>query len=213
MRIATLVCSSFPVFSSSAWRRSGRRRDGDLTAVRRTRSRRRTVPAVPGVARPRPPRLGAPRRRMLRRLRVARRARADEPHCRPFVHRADLDRKAGLRRERLSPRRSRTRSAAPRSRSTSSRRSSDVTARIEAATRDSRARRSRTAKAEMSRSSGSAPTAALVRCDVVDLAPGRLYHLYRYRRFQDVRLVFAPNSPPRFSAAIRQLATARSTWT
>ncbi|HEX4895347.1 MAG TPA: S46 family peptidase [Solimonas sp.] len=35
-------------------------------------------------------------------------------------------------------------------------------------------------------------TAATTRCDVVELYNGGLHHLYRYHRYQDVRLVFAP---------------------
>ena len=31
-----------------------------------------------------------------------------------------------------------------------------------------------------------------LRCDVITLVRGRMYHLYRYRKYTDVRLVFAP---------------------
>ncbi|MFL5318160.1 MAG: S46 family peptidase [Myxococcaceae bacterium] len=47
-------------------------------------------------------------------------------------------------------------------------------------------------KAEMSKLEKSCATSDAVRCDVVTLYNGGKYHLYKYRRFQDVRLVFAP---------------------
>lgn len=70
----------------------------------------------------------------------------------------------------------------------------DVTAQVEAATAGktgaafNEARRSAMAEIEKNCSGGD-PT---VRCDVVTLYQGGRYHLYRYARFQDVRLVFVP---------------------
>ncbi|MBN1206845.1 MAG: S46 family peptidase [Myxococcaceae bacterium] len=49
-----------------------------------------------------------------------------------------------------------------------------------------------TLKAEMSKIEKECATSAQVRCDVVTLYQGGRYNLYKYRRFQDVRLVFAP---------------------
>ena len=49
-----------------------------------------------------------------------------------------------------------------------------------------------TLKAEMSKLEKACTTGADVRCDVVTLYQGGKYNLYKYQRFQDVRLVFAP---------------------
>ncbi|WP_375766760.1 S46 family peptidase [Archangium gephyra] len=47
-------------------------------------------------------------------------------------------------------------------------------------------------RAEISRLEKACATAPDVRCDVVTLYQGGMYNLYKYQRFQDVRLVFAP---------------------
>ncbi len=69
----------------------------------------------------------------------------------------------------------------------------DVTARIGQATRGQTGEAYATAlKGAMTAIEKECATSADVRCDVVTLYHGGQYHLYRYRRFQDVRLVFAP---------------------
>jgi Peptidase S46 len=71
---------------------------------------------------------------------------------------------------------------------------SDVTARINGAT----AGRDRSARAEAERAAEAAIAReceggdAAIRCDVVALYSGAIYKLYRYRRYLDVRLAFAP---------------------
>jgi len=49
-----------------------------------------------------------------------------------------------------------------------------------------------TLKSEMAKIEKECATSDQVRCDVVTLYQGGKYNLYKYRRFQDVRLVFAP---------------------
>jgi hypothetical protein len=72
----------------------------------------------------------------------------------------------------------------------------EVTARIEKATRGldataaNNARKAETSRIEKECSSGGAS----VRCDVVALYGGGVYSLYKYRRYQDVRLVMAPET-------------------
>ncbi|HYX91540.1 MAG TPA: S46 family peptidase [Myxococcaceae bacterium] len=70
---------------------------------------------------------------------------------------------------------------------------SDVTDRVHSATRGLEGEKFHAAqKAEMARIERECARGDEVRCDVVMLYKGGLFNLYRYRRFQDVRLVFAP---------------------
>ena len=69
----------------------------------------------------------------------------------------------------------------------------DVTARVQQATRGAAPERFyELQKAEIARIEQECATSDTVRCDVVNLYRGGRYDLYRYQRFQDVRLVFAP---------------------
>lgn len=69
----------------------------------------------------------------------------------------------------------------------------DVTERMNAATKGLTGAAFNTAlKKEMAAAESECATSADRRCDVVTLFNGGKYHLYQYRRFQDVRLVFAP---------------------
>lgn len=69
----------------------------------------------------------------------------------------------------------------------------DVTERIRKATAGTEAEAYQKAKdAEKSRIESECGDDPRTRCDVVELYNGGRYHLYRYYRYQDVRLVFAP---------------------
>jgi hypothetical protein len=69
----------------------------------------------------------------------------------------------------------------------------DVTERMAAATKGLDAARFNEAnKAEQSKIEKECATSDEVRCDVVSLYHGGRYHLYKYQRYQDTRLVFAP---------------------
>lgn len=69
----------------------------------------------------------------------------------------------------------------------------DVTARLAAKTRGlSDKVANETRKAETARIEKECATSDSLRCEVVSLYGGGVYDLYKYRRYQDVRLVFAP---------------------
>ena len=72
---------------------------------------------------------------------------------------------------------------------------SDVTERMGRATLGlDGARYQRALEAEQARVEKACANRSDVRCDVVSLYHGGRYHLYRYRRYQDIRLVFAPEA-------------------
>jgi hypothetical protein len=69
----------------------------------------------------------------------------------------------------------------------------DVTTRVAGATAGKEGEQFEAARrAAVASIEGECATTAGVRCDVVSLYHGGKYDLYKYRRFQDVRLVFAP---------------------
>ncbi len=69
----------------------------------------------------------------------------------------------------------------------------DVTARIAAATKGLPDKDANTArKGEIAKLEKDCTTGNQLRCEVVSLYGGGTYDLYKYRRYQDVRLVFAP---------------------
>lgn len=69
----------------------------------------------------------------------------------------------------------------------------DVTAKVNAAGAGMEAAQAAQAqRAAMSALEAACSTGALLRCDVVTLYAGGAYHLYKYRKYTDVRLVFAP---------------------
>ncbi len=70
---------------------------------------------------------------------------------------------------------------------------SDVSERVFAATAKLEgAAFSQALKGELSKIESECATSEQLRCEVVTLFHGGKYHLYKYRRFQDVRLAFAP---------------------
>ncbi|PTL85874.1 S46 family peptidase [Vitiosangium sp. GDMCC 1.1324] len=70
---------------------------------------------------------------------------------------------------------------------------SDVTAQLNTATKGLTGKQyADTLKAEMAKLEKACTTGTDVRCEVVTLYQGGKYNLYKYQRYQDVRLVFAP---------------------
>ncbi|HQP35855.1 MAG TPA: S46 family peptidase [Polyangiaceae bacterium] len=87
----------------------------------------------------------------------------------------------------------------------------DVTQRVNAATKGLADKDYNTAlKGEMSKIEKECATGDEVRCDVVSLYHGGQYHLYKYRRYQDVRLVFAPEFAIAFFGGGRYLSACSS---
>ncbi len=72
----------------------------------------------------------------------------------------------------------------------------DVTARVDAASRGARSEEeaARLRDEETTRIDGECEASSGLRCQVVSLYHGGIYSLYKYKRYDDVRLVFAPEN-------------------
>ena len=70
----------------------------------------------------------------------------------------------------------------------------DVTAKVNAAAKPSMsvADQAQAQRAAMSAIEQQCATETKQRCDVITLYSGAMYHLYKYKKYTDVRLVFAP---------------------
>lgn len=70
----------------------------------------------------------------------------------------------------------------------------DVTAKVNAGVKPemSAAEAGQTQRAAMSQIEKDCTTSTGLRCDVITLYSGQVYHLYKYKKYTDVRLVFAP---------------------
>src|SRR5947209_11985391 len=70
----------------------------------------------------------------------------------------------------------------------------DITGQIESAIKPSMtdAEAGKAERAAMATIEKDCATAPSIRCDVVTLYGGAMYHLYRYKKYTDVRLVVAP---------------------
>ena len=147
----------------------------------------------PCVSRARAPVGGSPGRRLLGELRLEHGARDDQPSLRQPLHRTAFDGTRDYVSKGFYAKTEKGEVPCPEIEVNQLVAITDVTARIDGAARGlTGARYNEANKAEQSKIEKECATGDDVRCDVVSLYHGGRYHLYKYRRYQDVRLVFAP---------------------